>query len=315
MKRFLILLILGIPSFSFSQKNSFIPKEKIIELYQNLYLSSEIDSIKWNGNIDQCICGSLRNEIYKKVEDRVNFFRRVNRLNMVKINTDFNKEAQEAALLILANNQLTHYPNHEMKCFSTLSKNGCFKSSLGFSDFKNYPHISFITGFINDYGAENYFVGHRKWILYSKLDSIGYGATHKSEALLTYDGVNFTPRENPKFIAYPWNGFVPFNLIFPKWSFSIPEEHKVDYSKTEIQMIDEEGEVIEIKKLKEYKNHLDHTIVWIATGLFTPYEIEYSMNDIDKSWYLNKKIKVKILNVRVDDEIKNFEYFVVPIKP
>ena len=84
-------------------------------------------------------------------------------------------------------------------------------------------------------------MGHRKWILYTKLIEFGYGATDKCEALLTSDGVSYDSVYYPEFIAYPWNGYVPANLIFPKWSFSIPQDKIVDFSQTTISMCDGQG--------------------------------------------------------------------------
>ena len=309
----ILILTLGIVTNSFTQEKP-LSKEQVINLYNQLYKTSEIDSIIWNGNSLQCKCGTLEKEIYKKVEDRINFFRTVTGLNKVILNSKYNVEAQAAALLIKANNELTHYPNSKMRCYSQAASNGCLKSCLGFSDFINFPETAFITGFINDFGEDNYFVGHRKWILYTKLVDFGYGATNNSEALLTADGVTFDTLPTPEYIAYPWNGYVPVNLIFPKWSFSINQDEDVDFSSTTISMLDSNGKLIKIEKLKEYKNYLDHTIVWYAKGLFTDYEIEYGINSLESNGYLNGRIKVIIKNVRINGSMRTFEYFVEPIK-
>ena len=238
----------------------------------------------------------------------------MNGLNEIKINFKFNREAQEAALLIKANNQLTHYPVKSMKCFTESASNGCKKSCLAFTDYKNFPLTSFITEFIWDFGESNYYVGHRRWILYSKLKEFGYGATNNTESLLTADGVSHDSIALPKFIAYPWKGYVPVNLIFPKWSFSIPEGPEVDFKNTIILMTNELGKSILIEKLKERKNYLDNTIVWTAKGLFTDYEIACGQNKLEEKGYLNKKIKVQIRNVIVNGDSKDFEYYVEPIK-
>jgi len=309
-----IILNLGFNLLIISQNSCVLTKDKTIELYKTLYLSSEIDSIIWNGNIKKCFCGTLKSDIYQKAQDRINFFRVMNGLTEVKINSKFNKEAQEAALLIKANNQLTHYPNKSMECYTELASNGCKKSCLSLTDYKNFPSTAFITGFIWDFGESNYFVGHRRWILYSRLKEFGYGATNNSEAILTVDGVSYDSIALPEFIAYPWNGYVPFNLIFPKWSFSIPETKKVDFKNTIILMTDEIGKEIQIEKLKERKNFLDNTVVWIAKDLFTDSEIAYGQNKLEEKGYLNKKIKVQIKNVVIDGVNKDFEYFVEPIK-
>lgn len=296
------------------QRNSPLAKEATIKLYNSLYVSSEVDGIVWNGSLQNCNSGSLPNSIYAKVQNRINFFRLVNGLNKVQNSGQLNKDAQSAALLVKANNQLTHNPESSMTCYSISASNGCQKSCLGITDWANYRNTAFITGFISDFGASNYFVGHRRWLLYSKLSEFGYGATSSSEAVLTADGVDFDLIPAPGFIAYPWNGFVPVGLIFPKWSFSIPEGNDVDFSKCAIAMLYENGKKIAIERLDEYKNYLDHTIVWTAKGLFNNYEIQYAENNLAEKGFLNKKITVNISGVLVNGESKTFNYSVTPIK-
>jgi hypothetical protein len=313
-----IVLLFSFISIAFSQQSAVLTKEKTIELYKTLYLSSKIDSITWNGNLKKCESGSLEKGIFVKASNRINFFRLVNGLNTVKNNTEFNQKAQDAALLIKANNVLTHHPSSSMECYSESASSGCSKSCLGFTDFINFPGISFITGFLDDYGSSNYYVGHRRWVLYSKLAEFGYGATNSTEALLVVDGISDGVTNDsvvqPQFVAYPWSGYVPADLIFPKWSFSIPDGKTVDFDNTTIIMTDSDGNIIENEKLEEYKNFLDPTIVWTVTGLFSEYEITYAQNKMEENGYLNKKITVLISNVIVDGETKDYKYTVVPIK-
>lgn len=289
-------------------------KNEIIEIYNKLYKSSEITSFEWNAEANRCDCGKPAKEIYEKAENRINFFRIVSGLDLVKINPKSNLEAQSAAYLVKVNKMLTHYPSKSMNCYSESAANGCKKSCLGFSDFKNFMSSAFITGFIDDYGTDNYAVGHRRWLLYSKLTEFGYGATENSEAILVADGITNKKVETPEYMSYPWNGYVPANLIFPKWSFSIPEDKNVDFSQTKISMFDGKGNPLNIQQLQLMENFLDHTIVWIATSLFTDDDIKYSQNKMEQNGFLNQKIRVHIRNVKINQEMKNFEYFVEPFK-
>ena len=311
----LTILLIMLCNFNTSaQQIKTLTKIEVSALYNKLYKSSKIDSIEWNGQEQKCLSGQLQENIYKKAEDRINFFRIASGLNEVKLNPKFNLDAQNAALFVKANNKLTHFPKKQMKCYSESAANGCIKSCLGFTDFANFQETSFITGFIQDFGEDNYFVGHRKWILYTKLVEFGYGATDKTEALLTADGISNDSISAPEFIAYPWNGYVPVNLIFPKWSFSIPENKIVDFSQVTISMFDSEGKEIKTEMLKEFRNYLDHTIVWTAKGLFTDYDIQYGLNKLEENGFLDKKIKVLIQKVKIDGSFKQYEYFVEPFK-
>lgn len=297
-----------------AQQAKTLTKSEVTALYNDLYKSSQIDSIVWNGQVENCLSGQPQNDVYKKAENRMNFFRFTAGLSKVKLDPNFNLDAQNAALLVKVNNELTHYPTNEMKCFSESASNGCLNSCLTFTDFTNFRELSFLTAFIKDHGEENYFVGHRKWILYTKLLEFSYGATDNSEALLLVDRYSSDSSATPEFVAYPWSGYVPVNLIFPKWSFSIPEDKIVDFSETTIAMFDSEGKEIKTEKLKEYKDFLDHTVVWTATGLFTDDDIEYGLNQLEENGYLDKKIRVMIRNVKIGGALKHFEYYVEPFK-
>ncbi|MDH5597988.1 MAG: hypothetical protein OEY34_02625 [Cyclobacteriaceae bacterium] len=317
MTRKLILIVVLFSGFFTVKSQSEYPlsKERIIQLYDSLYTTSEIQGgIIWNGHIKKCDPGELSDDIYQKAQNRINFFRLVNGLSEVRNSRELNTDAQSASLLIKANNELTHYPKKSMKCYSESASNGCLKSCLGISNWVSFPKTSFVTGFIWDYGESNYFVGHRKWLLFSKLVEFGYGATNTSEAILTADGIDFNLKCSKEFVAYPWEGYVPVNLIFPKWSFSIPKDNTVDFSQAKIKMTDSNGKAIEIKIYEEYKNYLDPTIVWQAKGLFSSQEITYGQNSLESRGFLNKKIMVEISDVIVNGEKKNFKYFVEPIK-
>jgi hypothetical protein len=296
-----------------SQQMKVLSKDEVTALYKKLYESSKIESMPWKGNEEKCECGELEASIYKKVEDRINFFRIVSGLSEVKINPTFNFEAQSAAFLSKVNNRLTHSPDKEMTCYSESAQRGCRKSCLGLSYPSYFSETGMVTGFIKDLGSNNYYVGHRRWILYTKLAEVGYGATDRSEALLTIDGISKVPTNTPEYIAYPWNGYVPVNLIFPRWSFSIPENKTVDFSAATITMADSQGVPIAIEK-EPFKSLLDPTLVWTVTGLFNNSDMTYGTYLLEEGGFLNQKIRVLIKNVKVDGVIKQYEYFVEPIK-
>ena len=309
----LLLIFFCLTQLVLSQEKVPLSKERTVILYDSLYKSSEINKIQWNGNLKTCNPGTLPKDLYKKAENRINFFRLVNGLTTVRNNENLNENAQNSALLSKANNKLTHFPEQSMKCYSESANLGCQKSCLSLTNWDDFPKTYFITSFIDDYGKSNYFVGHRRWLLYTKLKEFGYGATNSSESLLTADGTDDEIIQDVEFVAYPWSGFVPVDLIFPKWSFSIDENKKVNFKNVKIVITDSNGRNIEIKKLPQKYNFLDHTIVWTVTGLFSYKEIYYSQNNLVEKGYLNKKIKVQIKNVQVDGKRKDFEYFVEPI--
>ena len=312
MKQAILFCFLFISAQNFAQNLKPLSKDSMLELYNSYYLSSEIKSMPWNGSLNGCKCGSLDSSIYSKATARINFFRQIYGLGPVKMNAASNKKAQAAALLSKANEELTHNPTKTAKCYSKDADEGCQGSCLSFTDFNSYQP-GFLTGFMQDYGDENYFIGHRRWMLYSKLVEVGYGATDNAEALYTVGGVSFDDLEVPDCVPYPWPGAVPENLIFPKWSFSIPDKYKVDFSQAIVTMKTEGGQVINLEILEVLENYLDHTLVWSAKGMFDYSDGEpYMTTELDD--YIDKKIKVSIKNVMVDGKKKNYDYYVMPVR-
>ena len=144
---------------------------------------------------------------------------------------------------------------------------------------------------------------------------MGYGATNQSEAILTGDGVSKEGIEGQtEFIAYPWNGHVPYQLIFNKWSFSIPEAFGADFSGSSVILEDELGNKIPTMKLLERKNFLDPTIVWTVPQFMSEDEEMHGKNKIKQRGFLNKKILVKISRVKIAGKFKDYAYYVVPME-
>lgn len=305
-----IVLLLGSTSLSAQQRQyPPITLEEVTQLYDSLYLASELDSMPWNGDTTTCSCGNLPDSIHEKVQKRLDFFRLTNRLPTVAIATDRNKMTQEAALIGLANKRLTHYPSTKSKCFTKIGQSGCKTSCLG-KHYQKYPlGINFITGFIMDYGSHNAAVGHRKWLLHSRLDSVSYGATPYTEALWVRH-TRFSLNEIPTFVAYPWSGCVPQELIYPKWSFSIPYNRTVDMSRAKVTMWDASNQPITTKIIHR-DNDRDATIVWIPTTIFPKANKIYNKEPISK--YLHQKIRIKIEEIYIKDKAYSYEYFVQPV--
>ena len=293
-----------------------IEKKEAVSLYDKYYAGTKINSIPWNGSVNACDPGKLSTEILTMAENRINYFRSATGLQPVTLSEEFNKKAQLTALMMTANNQISHTPAKNWKCYTDSGSDGAKNSNLGISDFENFPDLSFITGFILDYGSINNNIGHRKWLLNSKAEKMGYGATGKHEAIYV-TGLNTSASpETPEFIAYPPAGYFPHNLVFEKWSFALPAGSEVDFRKARVEMTDGNGKKMNVRILStEDPWYFDPTLVWQAEDLFSKDEIKYVRNSLAERGYLDKPITVQITNVQVNSKKKDFEYKVIPFDP
>jgi len=150
-----------------------------------------------------------------------------------------------------------------------------------------------ITGYIEDAGGGNAAAGHRRWILYppstvmgtgdapggsppevpqSIIDSINSSAIgqltgqrssiRRANVLHIADNINFPfprPISDLEYVAYPPPGFVLHQLVFPRWSFSIPG---VNFDLATVTMT-KNGIPIDVQKEPTINGAGDNTLVWL----------------------------------------------------
>ena len=179
--------------------------------------------IRWTGSTNGCDPGTTSQESKEDVLARVKWFRA-----MAGVDTNITQKletsrlAQEAALVMKVNNQLSHEPSSDWDCYTEDAYEGASHSNLYLGVFG----VKSIDGYIEDPGSTNYFVGHRRCILNPRLAEIGTGDTNYSNALFVINEntrENFTTREPDGFVMWPPRGYVPRDTIFPRWSISHSE--------------------------------------------------------------------------------------------
>ena len=207
--------------------------------YQDLYVGTKLTSIGWTGNEASCNSGDVSAATRDKVVKRVNYYRAMCGLPAtVTLNSSQNKSCQDAALIMMANNTLTHTPSSGMKCYTKAgydaAKTGNIAIGWGSAEPEANHSINAVSGFIEDHGGGNEIVGHRAWLLHPALSAIGTGSVY--DANHVYQGMQGGAANcirwgdnlkgtssGPEFIAYPPASFIPSVLVFPRWSFAIAD--------------------------------------------------------------------------------------------
>jgi hypothetical protein len=236
-------------------------REIALEDYNTNYLGSAVSDPGWTGSTVTCNAGTLPQATHDKVIKRINYFRRIVGLND---NTTLDPSKygmyQDAALMMKANNALNHTPPDTWTCYTQNGYTGASTSNLALG-----AHASnAVTLFINDPGASNTSVGHRRWILHSAKTQFSYGSTNSSMSLGVI-GVAGGNTKIPAFIAYPPNGYIPQTLTFPRWSFGIAG---ADFSAATVTMTGDSGN-IPVTIISAGGSYGDKTIVWEPQGIVT----------------------------------------------
>jgi hypothetical protein len=239
-------------------------------------------------------------EMHNKTVKRINFYRKIVGLpyNM-QLSALLNEHAQKAALMMDANNQLSHAPDASWTCYSTEGADAAGKSNLAQGGIGSDA----IDLYMQDFGAGNEAVGHRRWLLFARAKTFGHGSTNSFNAIYclhNFSNNALAPSLTPEFIAYPPKGFVVRDLFIPqqRWSFSIPD---ADFSTAAITVKNADNISISTVKYPLQPGYGDNTLVFVPT-----------INSY--AFTKDTKYSVEIKNVRLNGVLKTYTYDVTFVK-
>jgi hypothetical protein len=239
--------------------------------YNAVYSASENVAIGWTGDTVTGNAGATSQAFRDAVLRRVNYFRAMAGVPAtITFSALFNGKDQKAALMMSANNQLDHFPPTTWKFYSTDGAEAAGNSNIYLSRFG--PDA--ITGYIEDPGANNAVGGHRRWILYPNTHTMGTGDVPVSG---TYASANalwvFDPNESSTrpvtrdfFVAWPPPGYVPYTLIFPRWSFAYPG---ANFAAATVTMTRGGASVPLVVQSRTDNGYGENTLIWVPDGLST----------------------------------------------
>ena len=132
--------------------------------------------------------------------ESINFVRALGHLAPISFSKSLSHHAQKAALIMAANNALSHEPPRGWTCWSREGANAAGHSNLAIS----WPRIT-AGGLVkrdamDDDGDSNIFVGHRRWVIYPPTLKMGSGTTSTANALWVF-GPTSASRPDPAFVA------------------------------------------------------------------------------------------------------------------
>ena len=202
-------------------------REESRNLFNSVYAASVGVASGWNGNVTNCVAGTTTATFKESVLRRINYYRAMAGLpSSTTLDATFNGNVQEAALMMSANTNLSHFPPPSWPCFSVIGSNAAANANIAIGS----SGPSAVDGFMRDQGAGNAAVGHRRWLLYPQTQIFGTGDLpaagrfSSANAIWVFDG-NYggaRPPVRDGFVAWPPPGFVPSPVTFNRWSFSFP---------------------------------------------------------------------------------------------
>ena len=169
--------------------------------------------------------------------------------------------------MMIAEPGLSHTPDPEWACYTSAGAAAAFKSNLALGN----AGPSAVVAYVRDGGAGNYDVGHRRWILYPPQAGM---ATGSNDAVNTYHGANdlyvfasFGARPAaPSVVAWPPPAYVPYQLIYDRWSMSLNSAPSASYASATVTMT-LDGSNVPLTVVSRTAGYGDTTIVWEPSGL------------------------------------------------
>lgn len=229
--------------------------------YVNRLLPALAAPSGWTGNVATCNAGTTTTAHQTATLATVNFFREFVGLTPVTFNSTYSTKAQQAALMMQANNSLSHTPPSTWTCYSADGAAAAGSSNIALGT-TNGPEA--IRLYIADPGTNNTAAGHRRWILDPTRVTMGSGTTGNANALWVFGTTQALP-STPAVVAWPADGFFPVELEPQgRWSLSIPN---ANFSSATITVTDNLGTNYSITKHAVTNGYGQNTVVWQMNGL------------------------------------------------
>lgn len=250
-----------------SAGNDALTRSEVARIYVDELVPALDESIGWTGSVDGCDAGGMRSAAQSATKTAVNAVRELAGLDPVRFAAKYNSKAQEAALVYMANSDITHTIPKSWECYSSSAREAGEKSNIAFG----LGGASAITAYMQDYGDHNLLVGHRRWILYPQTTVMGSGSTEITNALWVLgDTASKGDYANPSWVSWPTAGYFPSQLEPDgRWSLSGDSTHDYDFSRAKVAVTNSAGKRLSVKVRAQHKEigYGNDTLVWEVPGV------------------------------------------------
>ena len=239
-------------------------REAVVGAYRAEFEREQPDP-GFTGSVADCDAGTTSQPFRDSVVQRVNWYRQMAGLDTVTEDPSRSAAAQRKALVMSAEGRLSHYPSTDWACHTEVPIGGGENLVLGAAG------VSAVNIYMQDSGANNRAVGHRRQILSPSLEEIGTGDIYpETRRYRTANAMHFgydysggaTVREQRGFVAWPPAGYVPAGTTWGRWSFQLPE---ANFSDARVTVRDNHGP-ISVAVIDRNSSYGGAAIVWAVYG-------------------------------------------------
>ncbi len=283
----------------------------VVNLFNTVYTPALAVPASWTGSLLGCIEGTVSDAYQTATISTVNYFRAMAGVpDNVTLDTINVPGHQQAALMMAAAGVLTRTPLPNFPCYKPAGATAAASANMALGASGPQAVIAYMTGA----GATNTAVGQRRWILLPTQLSMPTGSTTATNIGPNgvFTGSNALGVQGPQgprpagnaFAAWPPQGFVPYQVVYPRWSFSIPDANFTSATVTMTQA----GTAVTVLPLAVQPTFGSGTAIGDNTLVWEP-QITTTAPTTDKTYTVN------ITNVLVNGVAQNFTYNVTVIDP
>jgi hypothetical protein len=263
----------------------------------------------WQGDAAQCDPGNTLRSHRRDTLARINAYRALAGVPAdMEEDPAASRKTQAAVLVVARNNRIAHSIDPSWQCYSDDAREGAKISLLGLGQNGSEA----VTEFMRDAGAANGGVNHRRWLLFPKTKFLGMGdipaegSRRAASGFTAFDALfdGNRPAVRDDYIAWPPRGWVPYPLVFPRWSFSLAG---ADFSEATLQVL-RQGETVPITiEPPDPVGAGEPTLVWRMDGLAD--NANWPRPQADTAY------DIHLANVRVGSVLTRFDYRVQVFDP
>jgi len=246
-------------------------REEVRNFFNTVYQAAENAVMGWTGNLGTCNAGTNDAAFRDLVVLQINWFRAMAGVPAwITLNETYNAKDQQAALMMSANNLLSHYPTNTLTCYTADGAEAAGKSNLSLGSAG--PEA--IRGYAEDFGTNNQAAGHRRWLFYPQTEEMGTGDIPRTDtawaanATWVVDLANISnprPATREPYVCWPPPGFVPYPVVYARWSFTYPN---ANFTNAGVAM-SSNGVPVAVTLEPVQTGYGENTLVWHPTGADT----------------------------------------------
>jgi uncharacterized protein YkwD len=267
-------------------------RSDVVALFNTQYTPPLQVPSGWTGSVAGCVPGTTSAAFEAATIQEVNYYRTMAGLPSVTLDATKTPSEQSAALMMLAQNDLSHTPPPTWACYTADGAAAAGRSNLSLGA----AGATAVQQYMIDNGVDN--LGHRRWIIFPPELQMGTGSTDSTNALDVTS--SFGPRPaTPEFVSWPPAGFVPFQVVYPTWSLAFPNG---DFTNATVTMTTN-GTPVQVTVVQLPNGFGDNGIAWRPQGL----TLNGGMAD--------QTLTVTVANVATAGGPRTFTYDVTVIDP